>query len=170
MDKDYYVYILSNQRNGTLYTGITSNLIRRIWEHRNKTVEGFTRKYHVDKLVYFEQYNDPENAIKREKRLKKYNRQWKLELIERENPEWRDLYTDLVSGLPDLRAKHRSPRPTGRPTLGLFHSDKSGNDRCGGSRVVMNITCACEYRYFRYKKGTKLQNNNILRSSSGLTG
>ncbi len=101
MDKEYYVYVLANQRNGTLYVGVTSKLIKRIWEHKNKAVEGFTQKYNVDNLVYFEQYNDPENAIKREKRLKKYNRQWKVELIEKENPEWRDLYTDLVSGLPD---------------------------------------------------------------------
>ena len=101
MDKEYYVYVLANQRNGTLYVGVTSNLIKRIWEHKNKAVEGFTQKYNVDKLVYFEQYSDPENAIKREKRLKKYNRQWKVELIAKENPEWRDLYTELVSGLPD---------------------------------------------------------------------
>ena len=101
MDKDYYVYVLASQRNGTLYVGITSNLIKRIWEHKNKAIEGFTQKYNVDKLVYFEQYRDPKNAIKREKRLKKYNRQWKLELIEKENPEWRDLYNELVSGLPD---------------------------------------------------------------------
>ena len=87
MDKDYYVYVLANQRNGTLYIGITSNLMKRIWEHKNKVVESFTHKYNVDKLVYFEQYSDPENAIKREKRLKKYNRQWKLELIVREKPE-----------------------------------------------------------------------------------
>ena len=101
MDKGYYVYVLASQRNGTLYVGVTSNLIKRIWEHKNKAIEGFTQKYNVDKLVYFEQYRDPENAIKREKRLKKYNRQWKSELIEKENPEWRDLYNDLVSGLPD---------------------------------------------------------------------
>ena len=101
MDKDYYVYVLAKKRNGTLYVGVTSNLIKRIWEHKNKAVEGFTQKYNVDKLVYFEQYSDPENAIKREKRLKKYNRQWKVELIVKENPEWRDLYADLVSGLPD---------------------------------------------------------------------
>ena len=101
MDKDYYVYVLASQRNGTLYVGVTSNLIKRIWEHKNKAIEGFAQKYNVDKLVYFEQYHDPENAIKREKRLKKYDRRWKLELIGKENPEWRDLYTDLVSGLPD---------------------------------------------------------------------
>ena len=72
-----------------------------MWEHKNKAIKGFMKKYNVAKLVYFEQHHDPENAIKREKRFKRYNRRWKLELIEKENPEWRDLYTDLVSGLPD---------------------------------------------------------------------
>jgi len=101
MDKNYYVYILASRRNGTLYIGVTSDLIKRTWEHKNKAVEGFTKRYGVDNLVYFEQFNDSENAIKREKRLKKYNRKWKLELIEKENPGWRDLYEELVSGLPD---------------------------------------------------------------------
>jgi len=101
MNKNYYVYILASRRNGTLYVGVTSDLIKRTWEHKNKAVEGFTNRYGVDNLVYFEQFNDSENAIKREKRLKKYNRKWKLELIEKENPGWRDLYEELVSGLPD---------------------------------------------------------------------
>jgi len=74
MDKNYYVYILASRRNGTLYIGVTSDLIKRTWEHKNKAVEGFTKRYGVDNLVYFEQFNDSENAIKREKRLKKYNR------------------------------------------------------------------------------------------------
>ena len=101
MDKSCYVYILASKRNGTLYIGITSNLIKRVWEHKEELVESFTKKYNVKKLVYYEQYNDPENAIKREKRLKKYARKWKLELIEKENPKWRDLYYDLIAGLPD---------------------------------------------------------------------
>jgi putative endonuclease len=101
MDKHYYVYILASKKNGTLYVGVTSDLTRRIWEHKSKAVEGFTQKYNANKLVYFEQYDDAENAIKREKRLKKYNRKWKLELIEKVNPEWRDLYTELITGLPD---------------------------------------------------------------------
>jgi putative endonuclease len=105
MDKNYYVYILASRRNGTLYIGVTSDLIKRTWEHKNKVIEGFTKRYSVDKLVYFEQFSDPENAIKREKRLKKYNRKWKLELIEKENPEWRDFYGELVSGLPDQVGK-----------------------------------------------------------------
>jgi putative endonuclease len=105
MDKNYYVYILASRRNGTLYIGVTSDLIKRTWEHKNKVIEGFTKRYSVDKLVYFEQFSDPENAIKREKRLKKYDRKWKLELIEKENPEWRDFYGELVSGLPDQVGK-----------------------------------------------------------------
>lgn len=100
MEKDFFVYILASKRNGTLYIGVTSNLIKRIWEHKNKMVGGFTKEYNVDKLVYFEQYRDPLNAIKREKRLKKYNRKWKLVLIEKMNPDWVDLYEKFVSGLP----------------------------------------------------------------------
>ena len=101
MEKYYYVYILASRRNGTLYIGVTSNLIKRIWEHKEKLVDGFTKTYNVDKLVYFEQYSDPENAIKREKRLKKYKRQWKIDLIEKANARWEDLYEKLISGLPD---------------------------------------------------------------------
>ena len=94
--KNYYVYMLVNKRNGTIYTGVTSNLIKRIYEHKNKFVEGFTTKYDVDKLVYYEIYDDPENAILREKRIKKWNRQWKINLIQKDNPLWNDLYNTLV--------------------------------------------------------------------------
>ena len=100
MEKNYYVYILANKRNGTLYIGITSNLIKRVWEHKEKIADGFTKKYDVDKLVYVEYFRDPENAIKREKRLKKYKRQWKINLIEKDNPQWKDLYDIFVSGYP----------------------------------------------------------------------
>ncbi len=100
MEKHYYVYILANRRNGTLYIGITNNIVRRIWEHKNKFVEGFSRKYGTDKLVYLEEFSDPENAIRYEKRLKKYNRQWKMNLIEKQNPRWEDLYETVVTGLP----------------------------------------------------------------------
>ena len=96
MDKQYYVYILASRRNGTLYIGITSDLIRRIWEHKNKAVAGFSSRYGVDKLVYYEIFDDPENAIKREKRLKFYTRKWKIDLIEKTNPEWKDLYQDII--------------------------------------------------------------------------
>ena len=96
MDKQYYVYILASRKNGTLYIGITSDLIRRTWEHKNKVVEGFSNKYGVDKLVYYEIFDDPESAIKREKRLKSYKRKWKIDLIEKSNPRWRDLYPDII--------------------------------------------------------------------------
>jgi putative endonuclease len=100
MGKNFYVYILANKRNGTLYTGVTSDIIKRSWEHKNKLVEGFTEKYDVDKLVYYEQFKNVEYAIQREKRLKKYNRKWKIDLIEKANPDWKDLYEDLITGSP----------------------------------------------------------------------
>ena len=95
-EKNYYVYILCNQKNGTLYVGITSDLIKRIWQHKNESVEGFTKKYGLKRLVHFEQYKDVKEAILREKRIKKWNRQWKINLIEKNNPSWDDLYDKLV--------------------------------------------------------------------------
>ncbi|MCX7338885.1 MAG: GIY-YIG nuclease family protein [Alphaproteobacteria bacterium] len=91
-----YVYILTSQANGTLYIGVTSDLIKRVWEHKNKDTKGFTSKYGIDRLVYFEQFGRIELAIHREKRLKEWQRQWKIDLIESVNPEWRDLYDDIV--------------------------------------------------------------------------
>ncbi len=93
--KNYYVYILANKRNGTLYIGVTSNLQKRMQEHKEKQIEGFTKKYSVNKLVYFEQTTDVMSALTREKQLKKWNRAWKLNLIEKENPQWKDL-TDTL--------------------------------------------------------------------------
>ena len=90
------VYILASQRNGTLYIGVTSDLIKRVWEHKNDVVEGFTKKYRVHRLVYFELHDDMENAIIREKRLKKWNRAWKLRLIEEMNRDWNDLYGSIL--------------------------------------------------------------------------
>jgi putative endonuclease len=98
MAKNYYVYILASRRNGTLYVGVTSDLLKRIWEHKEKLADGFSAEYGVDKLVYYERFEDIEYAIKKEKRLKKYNRKWKLDLIEKLNPECKDLYEDLISG------------------------------------------------------------------------
>lgn len=92
----YYVYILASKRNGTLYIGITKNLIRRIYEHKKNVIDGFTKKYNVHRLVYYEQTNDVKSAIEREKKLKKWNRKWKLNLIEKKNPDWKDLYNELV--------------------------------------------------------------------------
>lgn len=94
--KQFCTYIVASEINGTIYVGVTSNLQKRIWEHKNKIVKGFTQKYGVDKLVYYEVYEDAENAIKREKRMKKLYRKEKLALIEKNNPGWRDLYEDLA--------------------------------------------------------------------------
>jgi len=94
--KTYYVYILASQRNGTLYIGMTSDLVKRIWEHKNKQVKGFTEKYGVAMLVYYEETNDVRVALQREKTLKKWKRVWKLALIEKENPEWEDLYKKMT--------------------------------------------------------------------------
>ncbi len=93
--KDYFVYVLASKRNGTLYTGITSNLRKRIGEHKNGAIEGFTKKYSVHILVHYEHYSDVNTALAREKQIKKWNRAWKLELIEKENPTWRDLSEDF---------------------------------------------------------------------------
>lgn len=90
-----YIYILASQKNGTLYTGVTSDLIKRIYQHKNKEIEGFTYKYNVNQLVYFEVHADIREAILREKRIKKWKRAWKLKLIEKENPYWKDLYESL---------------------------------------------------------------------------
>jgi len=92
----YYVYILSSERNGTLYVGVTNNLVRRIWEHKNILVEGFTNRYEIHHLVYYELHESPESAITREKQIKKWNRLWKLKLIEEKNPEWKDIYKETL--------------------------------------------------------------------------
>ena len=96
MEKQPAVYLLASQRNGTLYIGVTSNLVKRIWEHRNNAVEGFTKRYGVHTLVYYEQHTTMEAAITREKQLKKWNRAWKLRLVEERNPDWRDLSPEIV--------------------------------------------------------------------------
>ena len=90
--KSYWVYILASQRNGTLYIGVTSDLIRRVGQHREGQIEGFTKRYGLKRLVWFERHDNIVTAIRREKSLKKYRREWKVNLIERENPQWADLY------------------------------------------------------------------------------
>ena len=92
----YYVYILASQRNDTLYIGMTNNLVRRIWQHKNDLVEGFTQKYGVHRLVWYEVADTPLATITREKQLKKWNRAWKRRLIEEMNPEWKDLYDEIA--------------------------------------------------------------------------
>ena len=94
--KQYYVYLLASKRNGTLYTGVTGDLIKRVYQHKNDQVEGFTKKYGVHILAYYEIHSDVTQAITREKQIKKWKRQWKLNLIEKHNPDWEDLYYDLL--------------------------------------------------------------------------
>ncbi|HKJ81195.1 MAG TPA: GIY-YIG nuclease family protein [Ignavibacteriaceae bacterium] len=94
--KNYYVYILSSKRNGTLYIGVTNNLVRRVYEHKEGLIEGFTKKYNVKTLVYYEIHSGLKKAIEREKQMKKWYRKWKIELIEKTNPQWKDLYNELV--------------------------------------------------------------------------
>ena len=95
MEKNFYIYILASQKNGTLYIGVTSDLKRRIYEHKQGVAESFTRKHNVKTLVYYETYPDAESGIKREKQLKEWKRSWKLELIEKDNSGWNDLYEQL---------------------------------------------------------------------------
>ena len=96
MDSYYYTYIMANKRNGTLYVGITSDLIKRVYQHKNNLVPGFTSQYDVHMLVYYEQHLEVSQAIKREKRLKEWKRNWKLALIEIDNPKWNDLYFEIT--------------------------------------------------------------------------
>jgi len=93
--KQSYVYILASGKNGTLYVGVTSDLFKRIYEHKQNIIDGFTKKYAIHTLVYYEMHEDVWEAIIREKRIKKWNRVWKLRLIEEKNPEWRDLYNEI---------------------------------------------------------------------------
>ena len=95
--KNYYVYILTN-KSKILYIGITNDLVRRIYEHKNKLLDGFTKRYSLNKLVYFEVFNNVNEAIRREKQLKNWHRQWKINLIESKNKNWKDLYYELVKG------------------------------------------------------------------------
>jgi putative endonuclease len=95
LDGDYSVYVLTNSINKVLYIGVTNNLQRRIYEHKQKLIDGFTKKYNLNKLVYYEVTNDIESAIRREKQLKNWHREWKINLINRFNPNWKDLYDSL---------------------------------------------------------------------------
>ena len=94
--KQYYIYIITNKPNGTLYIGVTNNIARRIYEHKHGLVEGFSKKYHLHILVYYEIFNDVKEAIIREKQMKKWKRDWKIRLIEEFNPEWKDLYDEFL--------------------------------------------------------------------------
>jgi len=93
--KRYFVYILASKKDGVLYTGVTSNLIKRVYEHREELTDGFSKKYFVHRLVYYEIHDNPESAITREKQIKKWNRAWKIRLLTENNPEWIDLYDSI---------------------------------------------------------------------------
>jgi len=97
MSKQFYVYILTKRRNSTFYVGITSDLPKRIWEHKNEVADSFTKKHDIKMLVYYEVFDNAEYAIRREKRLKRWNRAWKMKVIEAMNPHWHDLYEDICS-------------------------------------------------------------------------
>ena len=96
MSKYYWVYIITSSKNGTLYVGVTNDLRRRVHEHKHQMVKGFTQKYCIHHLVYFERHENPESAITREKQIKKWKRLWKIRLINEKNPEWKDLYEDIL--------------------------------------------------------------------------
>src|SRR4051812_19720662 len=93
----YYVYIVASRKHGTLYLGVTNDLVRRVHEHKTKAIPGFTSRYGVDRLVWFEAYDDPQNAIAREKDMKKWRRDWKTRLVDTENPDWADLYERIAT-------------------------------------------------------------------------
>lgn len=95
MNKIYYVYILTNKNHTVFYTGVTNNLVKRIYEHKQKVADGFTKRYNIHKLIYFEQYNDIEIALNREKQIKDYRREKKFTLVNNLNPEWKDLYEEI---------------------------------------------------------------------------
>jgi putative endonuclease len=94
-ERAFFVYLLASRLRGTLYVGVTSDLLRRVWEHKSKVVPGFTARYGVDRLVWFEAHGAAESAIRREKQIKEWKREWKFNLIERDNPHWIDLYNNL---------------------------------------------------------------------------
>jgi putative endonuclease len=97
MEKAFCVYILASARNGTLYIGVTSNLIQRIWQHKEGIIGGFTKEHDVKQLVWYEQHENAESAIRREKQIKKWKREWKVRLVETDNPYWNDRYSEIVA-------------------------------------------------------------------------
>ena len=121
------VYIMASQRNGTLYIGVTSNLIQRVWQHREGVVGGFTQDHSIKTLAWYEQHETMKSAITREKALKKWNRAWKLRMIEKLNPEWRDLWFE-ITGQTEALARH--PREGGEPEIQSTALDSRlrGND------------------------------------------
>ncbi len=112
--KTYYVYIMASRRDGTLYVGVTNDLVRRVFEHRNDVIEGFTKKYHVHVLVHYELSENAYSAMQREKNIKAWQRQWKIRLIEEANPAWEDLYPEVIGG---DSGGSQNPTPGFQPSL-----------------------------------------------------
>ena len=100
--KSYYIYIMASERNGTLYIGVTNDLTRRVYEHKNNLLDGFTKNHNIKLLVYFEIYDNIEEALKREKNMKAWQRSWKMRIIEEQNPHWNDLYDQITGSQPSL--------------------------------------------------------------------
>jgi putative endonuclease len=123
------VYILASERNGTLYIGVTSDLIQRIWQHREGVVEGFTQQYAVKTLVWYEQHETMDSAITREKTLKKWNRDWKLRLIEERNPDWNDLWFEITG----------QTQEQGQTDAARHSRDESRHSREGGNRAQAHV-------------------------------
>jgi len=119
-DKVGYVYVMANDRNGTLYVGVTSDLVRRVWQHKSRQVEGFTCRYNIKSLVYYECFEDMPNAIIREKILKRWRRSWKTSLIANANPDWRDLYDDILGNVLPATASSWTPHQVRGDATGEF--------------------------------------------------
>ena len=112
MDKIFIVYIMASRKNGTLYVGVSGDPVGRIWQHKNEWFEGFTKRYGVKRLVWYEVHEDAEAAIQREKRLKEWHRAWKIRLIEARNPDWRDLYSEVIGEQRPTATSQDGPRPS----------------------------------------------------------
>ena len=149
MGKQYYIYILASDKNGTLYIGTTSDLLRRNYEHKNRLIPSFTQKYKIHRLIYFEVADNPTAAITREKQLKKWNRQWKIRLIEQSNPDWRDLSENFwffLSGFPPTREwQFRSGWQAIRPWIKTFWSHL--RDSNSGPLLYESIALPAELRW-----------------------
>jgi putative endonuclease len=108
----FFIYMLASERNGTLYVGMTDDLVKRVWQHRTDALPGFTRKYNVKTLVWHETHESRESAFARERQIKKWNRSWKIKLIEESNPDWRDLWDEIASPIPAASPSPARPRGT----------------------------------------------------------
>ena len=152
MNKSAYVYLLTNSRNNVLYTGVTSDLTQRIWQHKNKTFKGFTAQYNVNKLVWFIAGENIESAIKLEKKIKNRERSWKVKLIEKTNPNWRDLSEDFLDSATDKSAQNDKSRTA--------DNDESSSSSCAKSQDLGRNDEILRF-------ATRTQNDEVLKASKG---